>query len=283
MDDRRDGDRRRNDGRVLAGDARQERRRRNRRRLIHAGLFALAGAAGAKAHLLTRTHLLSPAQVSVDVSEDDFRVLDDQEYDRADLEALALEAAAEYGVRPELVRAVIETESNFRTEAVSRVGAQGPMQLMPTTAKSLGIDDPQDARQNIFGGTKYLSKLLDRFNGNVALALAGYNAGPTVVARHKGIPPYGETRGYVTKIHRLLADTDAAFNLPAPKPRARGRKVLKSRTVMARAGLQDRRARVTRPTVTRASARKPARSRTKAIAVKYKAPSRRARPAGSRA
>jgi Transglycosylase SLT domain len=144
----------------------------------------------------------------------------------------------------------------------------------------MGVADPEDARQNIFGGTKYLSKLLTRFDGNVALALAGYNAGPTVVARHKGIPPYGETRGYVTKIHKLLADTDSAFNLPAPKPRARGRKVLKSRTVMARAGLKDRRA-----TVTRASAiRKPARStRTKAIAVKYKAPSRRARPAGSRA
>lgn len=283
MDNRRQGDRRRNEGRLLADDPRPERRRRNRRRLIHAGLLALAGAAGAKAHLLTRTHLLSdPAQVSVDVSEDDFRVLD-QEYDRADLEALALEAAAEYGVRPELVRAVIETESNFRTEAVSRVGAQGPMQLMPTTSKALGIDDPQDARQNIFGGTKYLSSLLDRFNGNVALALAGYNAGPTVVARHKGIPPYGETRGYVTKIHRLLADTDAAFNLPAPRPRARGRKVLKSRTVMARAGLKDKRARVSRPTVTRASARKPARtSKTKAIAVKYKASPRSARPAGSR-
>jgi hypothetical protein len=85
-------------------------------------------------------------------------------------------------------------------DAVSRVGAQGPMQLMPDTAKALGIADPQDARQNIFGGTKYLSTLLDRFNGNVALALASYNAGPTVVARHKGIPPYGETRRYVSKI-----------------------------------------------------------------------------------
>jgi soluble lytic murein transglycosylase-like protein len=190
MDNRRHGDRRRNDGRLLADDPRPERRRRNRRRrLLQAGLLALAGAAGAKAHLLTRTHLLSnPAQVSVDVTEDDFRVLDDQEYDRADLEALAAEAAEEYGVSPQLVRAVIETESNFRTEAVSPVGAQGPMQLMPTTAKAMGIDDPQDARQNIFGGTKYLSKLLDRFNGNVALALAGYNAGPTVVARPQGDP-----------------------------------------------------------------------------------------------
>jgi hypothetical protein len=281
MEDRRHGDRRRHDAQLLGDhDPRSDRRRRNRRRrLIHAGLIALAGAAGAKAHLLTRTHLLSdPAEVSVEVTEDGFRLPEDPEYDRAALEALAAEAAEEYGVSPELVLAVIETESNFRTEAVSRVGALGPMQLMPTTAKSLGVLDPEDARQNIFGGTRYLSRLLRRFNGNVALALAGYNAGPTVVARHKGIPPYGETRGYVRKIHKLLADTDSAFALPAPKPRARGRRVLKSRTVMARSGLKDKRARVTRASVSR----KPARSsKSKAIAVKAKAPARRA--PGSRA
>jgi hypothetical protein len=100
------------------------------------------------------------------------------------------------------------------------------------------------------------------------------------VARHRGIPPYGETRGYVKKIHKLLADTDSAFSLPAPRPRAKGRAVLKARTTMARAGLKDRRATVTRASVTR----KPARaSKTKAIAVKYKAPVRRARASGSRA
>ena len=154
------------------------------------------------------------------------------------------------------------------------------MQLMPVTAKSLGIEDPQDARQNIFGGTKYLSKLLDRFNGNTALALAGYNAGPTVVARLKAIPPYGETRGYVRKIHKLVADTDAAFSLPAPKPRAKGRRVLKSRTVMARSGLKDKRATVTRASVTRKSTRS---TKAKAIAAKYKAPVKRARTSGSRA
>lgn len=283
MEDRRHGDRRRIDSQTLGErDFRTERRRRNRRRLIHAGLLALAGTAGAKAHLLTRTHMLSdPAEVTVEVTEDDFRLPqeDDQEYDRAELEALAAEAAEEYGVSPELVRAVIQTESGFRTEAVSPVGALGPMQLMPRTAKSLGISDPQDARQNIFGGTKYLSKLLDRFNGNVALALAGYNAGPTVVARHKGIPPYGETRGYVRKIHKLLADTDAAFTLPAPKARAKGRRVLKSRTVMARAGLKDKRARVTRASLTR---KKPTRS-SKAKAIKVKAPAKRTRTSGSRA
>jgi hypothetical protein len=283
MDERRTGDRRRNDIQSLEGrDFRTERRRRNRRRLIQAGLLALVGTAGAKTHILTRTHMLSdPADYTVEVAEEGFRIPEawDDEYDRAELEALAEEAAVEYGVSPELVRAVIQAESGFRTEAVSRVGALGPMQLMPVTAESLGVADPKDARQNIFGGTKYLSKLLDRFNGNVALALAGYNAGPTVVARHKGIPPYGETRGYVRKIHKLLADTDAAFTLPAPKPRAKGRKVLKSRTAMARAGLKDKRAQVTRASLTK---KKPVRS-SKAKAIKAKAPVRRARTSGSRA
>jgi len=283
--DRRHGERRRNETSILAErDPRFERRRTNRRRLMRAGMLALLGAAGAKAHILTRTHLLSdPAQVSVDVSEDGFRLPDDRvrEYDRTMLETFANEAAEVYGVDADLVRAVIQTESGFDADAVSRVGAQGPMQLMPTTAKSLGIEDPQDARQNIFAGTKYLSKLLDRFNGNVALALASYNAGPTVVARHRGIPPYGETRGYVRKIHALLADTDAAFAMPASQVRARGRAVLKSRTTLARAGMKDRRARVSRAV---SVSRKPARStKAKAIAVKYKAPVRRARTSGSRA
>lgn len=279
MDDRRNGDRRKNDAQFLGGrDPRTERRRRNRRRLIHAGLIALAGAAGAKTHLLTRTHLLSdPAEVSVEVKEDDFRVQEDEEYDRAELEALAAEAAEQYGVSPELVLAVIETESNFRPQAVSPVGALGPMQLMPRTAKSLGVEDPEDARQNIFGGTKYLSTLLRRFNGNVALALAGYNAGPTVVARHRGIPPYGETRGYVRKIHKLLADTDSAFTLPAPKHRARGRKVVKARTVRARPAVTSK-ARITRAS----ASRRPART-SKAKAIKAKAPARRASASGSRA
>jgi Transglycosylase SLT domain len=275
--ERRRGDRRNSYARILIErDPGTERRRANRRRAIQAGLLALAGAAGAKAHVLTRTHLLSePTQVSVDVS--DFRI---QQYDKALLEAFAQEAAETYGVSADLVRAVIQTESGFQHTAVSRVGAQGPMQLMPTTAAALGVADLNDPRQNIFGGTKYLGKLLDRFNGNVALALAGYNAGPTVVARHKGIPPYGETRGYVSKIHKLLADTDAAFMLPAPRPRARGRAVLKARTTMVRAGLKDRRARVICASVSRKPAARS--SKAKAIAVKYKAPVRRARTSGSR-
>jgi hypothetical protein len=104
------------------------------------------------------------------------------------------------------------------------------MQLMPTTAALMGVTDPLDPRQNVFGGVKYLSQLLDRFGGNVALALAGYNAGPNTVARYCGIPPYGETRGYVTRIRGLLAEsTGAFFPLPAPPALRQGHRVRRRR------------------------------------------------------
>jgi soluble lytic murein transglycosylase-like protein len=113
-------------------------------------------------------------------------------------------AASTYGVAPELVRAVIRAESEFDVFAVSSKGAQGLMQLMPATARRFGVSDPFDPRQNIFAGTQYLRILLDLFDGDVALALAGYNAGENAVRRYKGIPPYRETRGYVTKVQSYL-------------------------------------------------------------------------------
>jgi hypothetical protein len=138
-------------------------------------------------------------------------------YDRGDLEELIEEAAAAHGISPHLVRAVVEVESGFDPWSVSPAGAQGLMQLMPATATLMGVNDCLDPRQNVFGGAKYLSQLLDRFDGDMALALAGYNAGPTTVARYRGIPPYRETRGYVTRIRGLLAETTGAL-FPLPKP-----------------------------------------------------------------
>lgn len=112
-------------------------------------------------------------------------------------------AANQYGISPALVDAVMWQESRYNPKAVSSAGAIGLMQLMPGTARYLGVN-PHDPWQNVFGGAAYLRKQLDRFGNNVPLALAAYNAGPEAVARHGGIPPYAETRGYVSNITRRL-------------------------------------------------------------------------------
>ncbi len=114
-------------------------------------------------------------------------------------DGLILLTALEHGVSPALVKAVIAAESLFDTDAVSRKGAQGLMQLMPTTALALGVEDPFSADQNVRGGVRYLRKMLDRY-GDMGRALAAYNAGPSAVDRYRGIPPYPETRAYVKRV-----------------------------------------------------------------------------------
>lgn len=112
-------------------------------------------------------------------------------------------AAREFGVDEAVVRAIIHAESAFNPTALSRAGAQGLMQLMPPTARRFGVTDSYDASQNIRGGVQYLSWLLKRFNGNLTLAAAGYNAGEGAVDRHGGVPPYKETQYYVQRVAQL--------------------------------------------------------------------------------
>jgi soluble lytic murein transglycosylase-like protein len=114
-------------------------------------------------------------------------------------------AAQRHGVEEAIVRAIIHAESSFNPNAISRAGAQGLMQLMPATARRFGVSNSFDPTQNISGGVQYLAWLLKRYNGDLTLAAAGYNAGEGAVDRHKGVPPYNETRRYVERV-RLLAE-----------------------------------------------------------------------------
>jgi soluble lytic murein transglycosylase-like protein len=121
-------------------------------------------------------------------------------FTQQDIDAAIDEAAARHHVDPSLVRSVVKVESNFNPNAVSRKGAMGLMQLMPSTARSLNVSNPFDPQQNVDAGVRHLRKLLDSYNGNVRLSLAAYNAGSGAVARSAGVPHFRETQNYVRRI-----------------------------------------------------------------------------------
>jgi soluble lytic murein transglycosylase-like protein len=141
----------------------------------------------------------------------------------AELDQIIFHAGGRQGVDPRFIHAVIWQESKYDSNALSNAGARGLMQLMPATARRFGCQDPNDAAANVEAGTKYLAWLLKRFDGDVRLALAGYNAGEGSVDKYNGVPPYGETQDYVRKIssrygktyHPVLSPDDAkvAFHL----------------------------------------------------------------------
>jgi soluble lytic murein transglycosylase-like protein len=211
---RQNGDRRTHDRRSRPrGTA--DRRLSNRRKKQIGGLLMAAAALAAPQHMRKgpsawgksdSSHSRSAPEPNVSVSIDNVRA-----GNPADEYAKIIdEAAVVYGVPSSLIRAVMQAESSYNPKAVSEVGAQGLMQLMPGLAREMGVTDPFDPRQNIMAGAKYLRKLLDTHSGNIRLALASYNAGPSNVKRYKGIPPFEETRNYVKKITGLLAEEAAA-------------------------------------------------------------------------
>jgi soluble lytic murein transglycosylase-like protein len=118
----------------------------------------------------------------------------------AQIEQLVNANAGAWGVDPALVKAIIANESGFDANATSRTGAQGLMQLEPSTAADLGVRDAYDPAQNVWGGTRYIRGLLDRFHGDLRLAVAAYNAGPQAVEKYGGVPPYAETQSYVQNV-----------------------------------------------------------------------------------
>lgn len=168
----------------------------------------------------------SPAMaptVSAASERDDLIPLDIPQSGDCDLDLIIFRTAKRQGVDPRFIHAVIKQESKYDPDATSPAGAKGLMQLMPATAKRFNCDDLKDQACNVEAGTKYLAWLLKRFNGDVSLALAGYNAGEGSVDKYQGIPPYPETENYVKKIvanygktyHPVLSPDDAkvAFGL----------------------------------------------------------------------
>jgi len=143
--------------------------------------------------------------VSVDVLPDPAPVVAPApavQLSKANLSEMLASAGTQHNIDADLLASIVKAESNGQTRAVSRTGAQGLMQLMPGTARAMGVADSFEPQQNINGGTQYLDALLTHYHDNIALAVAAYNAGPAAVDRYHGIPPYRETQAYVARVIR---------------------------------------------------------------------------------
>src|SRR5262245_39253910 len=160
------------------------------------------------AYLVTQANLMSPDSEAVKMAREDAVDTRYEITQIVEIEAHIREVAVRYDIPPILVAAIVEAESEFNPRAVSRRGAQGLMQLMPDTASSLRVSDSFDPYENIEGGVRHLRRLMDRYRGNLPLVLAAYNAGEQAVTVYRGVPPYRETRRYVSRILRRIGRPD---------------------------------------------------------------------------
>jgi soluble lytic murein transglycosylase-like protein len=210
---RHDGDERRHAQRRVQRRGTRERRRGERRR-AHLRSLVFAGIALALPHTakpkplawFAAPHTSGPR---VTTSIDSVDALPPaRAYD-----SLIREAGERYRVDPALIQSVMHAESGFDPSVVSRAGAMGLMQLMPEVAEAFGVEHPFDPRENIMAGARLLRELLDQYGGDVRLAVASYNAGPTAIANYGGVvPPFRETQGYVKRVTGLLASARQALN-----------------------------------------------------------------------
>jgi Transglycosylase SLT domain len=159
------------------------------------------------AYLVSQANLASPDSEAVKMAREDADT-SVEITQIVEIEAHIREVAVRYDIPPILVAAIVEAESEFNPRAVSRRGAQGLMQLMPDTASSLRVSDSFDPYENIEGGVRHLRRLMDRYRGNLPLVLAAYNAGEQTVTVYRGVPPYRETRRYVSRILRRIGRPD---------------------------------------------------------------------------